>query len=68
MKEVRLRVAAEWEPSDLIATRSLIESGDISLADLITHRSSAADAPKAYTTAFDDPSCLKMILDWSACA
>ena len=22
------------------------------------------DAPRAYQTAFDDPTCLKMVLDW----
>ena len=64
MREIRLRVAAEWGPSDMDATRALIESGDLSLAGLITHRRPAADAPAAYETAFADPACLKMILDW----
>jgi bacteriochlorophyllide a dehydrogenase len=35
---------------------------------LITHRALAADAVVAYATAFTDPACLKMILDWSAAA
>ncbi len=64
MKEARLRVAAEWERNDLIATRALVESGALSLDGLITHRKPAADAPEAYATAFDDPACLKMILNW----
>ncbi len=68
MKEARLRIAAEWAPDDMIATRALIESGALSLAGLITHRCAAADAPAAYETAFTDPDCLKMILDWSAVA
>jgi bacteriochlorophyllide a dehydrogenase len=66
MREARLRVAAEWQPPDLVATRTLIESGRLSLDGLITHRHDAKAAPDAYRTAFDDPSCLKMILDWSS--
>ena len=65
MKEARIRIAAEWTPEDLIATRSLIESGALSLAGLITHTRPAAAAPEAYETAFTDANCLKMILDWS---
>ena len=65
MKEARLRIAAEWTPDDLIATRQLIEGGALSLSNLITHTRAAKDASEAYPTAFDDPACLKMILDWS---
>ncbi|MDP2084685.1 MAG: chlorophyll synthesis pathway protein BchC [Gemmobacter sp.] len=64
MKEARLRIAAEWTPDDLIATRSLIDAGALSLAGLITHQRRADQAPEAYDTAFSDPDCLKMILDW----
>ncbi|MFN3292441.1 MAG: chlorophyll synthesis pathway protein BchC [Gemmobacter sp.] len=66
MKEARLRIAAEWTPDDLIATRSLIDAGALSLAGLITHRRPADEAPEAYATAFADPDCLKMIVDWKA--
>jgi len=65
MKEARLRIAAEWTHDDLAATRALVESGALSLGGLITHTARASDAPAAYATAFDDPACLKMILDWS---
>ncbi len=68
MKEARLRIAAEWARDDLTATRALVESGALSLAGLITHERSASDAPDAYRTAFEDPACLKMILNWSASA
>jgi 3-hydroxyethyl bacteriochlorophyllide a dehydrogenase len=27
----------------------------------------AQEANRAYETAFTDPSCLKMVLDWSSC-
>ena len=65
MKEARFRIAAEWAPDDLIATRQLVESGALSLDGLVTHTRAAADAPAAYETAFTDPDCLKMILNWS---
>jgi 3-hydroxyethyl bacteriochlorophyllide a dehydrogenase len=64
LREARLRIAAEWQPADLIATRDAIESGRLSLAGLITHHASPRDAASAYATAFTDPDCLKMILDW----
>ncbi len=64
MKEARIRIAAEWAPEDLTATRALIESGALSLAGLITHTRPASDAKSAYETAFTDAGCLKMILDW----
>jgi len=64
IKEARLRVAAEWTHADLIATTALLESGALSLDGLITHRASATEAPSAYRQAFEDPECLKMILDW----
>ncbi len=64
MREVRLRVAAEWAPADLTAVAGEIESGALSLDGLVTHRAPAADAEAAYRTAFTDPSCLKLLLDW----
>jgi len=66
MKEARLRVAAEWTHDDLAATRGLVEAGSLKLGGLITHTARADEAPEAYATAFNDPACLKMILDWSA--
>ena len=64
MREARMRIAAEWTPQDMLATRALIDAGQLSLDGLITHRSVPADAASAYATAFDDADCLKMILDW----
>jgi 3-hydroxyethyl bacteriochlorophyllide a dehydrogenase len=68
MREARIRVAAEWKPEDLAATKALIESGRLSLDGLITHHHDATQASGAYRVAFEDPSCLKMVLDWRACA
>ena len=68
MREARLRVAAEWKQNDLLAVRNLIETGALSLDGLITHREPATAASNAYRTAFTDPDCLKMILDWRSCS
>ncbi len=64
MKEARIRVSAEWQKEDMIATRALIENSALSLGGLITHQMSASEASKAYPIAFDDPTCLKMMLNW----
>ncbi len=68
MREARIKIAAEWKEPDLAVVNRLIKSNDLSLDGLITHRHAAADADAAYRTAFEDPSCLKMILDWRNCA
>jgi 3-hydroxyethyl bacteriochlorophyllide a dehydrogenase len=68
MREARIRVAAEWRPADLDNVRALAESGALSLDGLITHCLAAENAPDAYRTAFTDPRCLKMILDWRNCS
>jgi bacteriochlorophyllide a dehydrogenase len=64
MREMRLRIAAEWQPGDLAAVLQLLDAGTLSLAGLISHCRPAADAASAYPVAFTDPSCTKMILDW----
>lgn len=66
--EARFRVSAEFTPADLAATRTLVESRACSLAGLVSHQRPAPEAASAYPEAFLDPQCLKMVLDWSACA
>ncbi len=63
--EARLRVAAEWQPEDLAATRKLIDDGALNLDGLVTHIRPAEEASSAYPAAFLEPDCLKMVLDWS---
>jgi 3-hydroxyethyl bacteriochlorophyllide a dehydrogenase len=67
MKEARLRVAAEWKPRDLDTVNALLAAGRLPLEGLITHRRAFDQAAEAYATAFTDPACLKMLLDWSSC-
>jgi bacteriochlorophyllide a dehydrogenase len=68
MREARLSIAAQWHASDLASVNYLVETGKLCLDGLITHRQPAAGAADAYRTAFDDPGCLKMILDWRSAA
>lgn len=64
MKEMRLRIAAEWQPVDLVVVSELASDGRLSLSELITHSVAAEEADQAYRLAFSDPACLKMILNW----
>jgi 3-hydroxyethyl bacteriochlorophyllide a dehydrogenase len=68
MREARIRIAAEFKDRDLHAAKFLAENGQLSLDGLITHRHDALEADAAYRTAFGDPACLKMILDWRTCS
>jgi 3-hydroxyethyl bacteriochlorophyllide a dehydrogenase len=65
LREVRIRVAAQWLPQDLEAVRGLVASGALSLAGIVNYRAPMHDASDAYRQAFEDPACLKMVLDWS---
>jgi 3-hydroxyethyl bacteriochlorophyllide a dehydrogenase len=68
MREAQIRAAAEWQRPDLLAVKELLDTGRLSLEGLITHHAAASDAARAYRTAFGDAHCLKMVLDWRACA
>ena len=65
VREAQIRISAEFHPGDMIASRELIDSGALSLDGLITHHEPASNANHAYSTAFNDPDCLKMVMDWS---
>jgi 3-hydroxyethyl bacteriochlorophyllide a dehydrogenase len=67
MREAQIRCAAEWKRPDLLAVKELAESGRLSLDGLITHHDAPMHADAAYRTAFGDPDCLKMVLDWRHC-
>jgi bacteriochlorophyllide a dehydrogenase len=64
MREARIRIAAQWQPPDLQAVTALVTGGALSLDGLITHTLPVARAQEAYETAFGDPRCLKMMIDW----
>ena len=66
MREARFRIAAEWKPADMAA---VLDASRRRATDARRpHHASRAAPPRADAacrTAFDDPDCLKMILDWS---
>lgn len=64
IRELELKVAAEWQPADLQRVSQLVSDGSLSLGGLISHHSDALQAEPAYHTAFNEPGCLKMVLDW----
>jgi 3-hydroxyethyl bacteriochlorophyllide a dehydrogenase len=63
-REMRMRVATEFQPQDLADVIAMVGSGRLSLGGLVTNRVAANDAATAYGEAFSDPSCLKMVFDW----
>ncbi len=68
MRQARFRIAAQWKESDLRTIAELANTGALALDGLITHREPVQRAANAYTTAFGDPHCVKMILDWRTAA
>ena len=64
MREIDVRISAEWEAEDMDTALDLVCKGDLSLNKIITHDHAFQQAEEAYKTAFSDPSCLKMVLDW----
>ncbi|MFK8082876.1 MAG: chlorophyll synthesis pathway protein BchC [Granulosicoccus sp.] len=66
MREATIGVAAEWARGDLSLVLALIHSGALSLDGLVSHQYSFDEAEAAYPQAFNDPACLKLILNWSA--
>ena len=65
MRETTIRIAAEFTRGDLSVVRDLVQAGTLDLSGLATHTLPFTEAANAYATAFGDPDCLKMILDWS---
>ena len=65
MREARIRVAAQWREGDLAEVVRARRSR-AALARRPHHPSppGGRGAPPAYPIAFDDPVCLKMVLDW----
>lgn len=64
MREARIRVAAEWKRPDMLAVNALLHAGRLSLDGLLTHSEPSGNAGAAYSQAFTDAGCLKMVLDW----
>lgn len=65
LREVSLHVAKEWTHADLLTARDMIADGRVAIADLAASAFPIADYEQAYRTAFDDPSTIKVILQWA---
>jgi 3-hydroxyethyl bacteriochlorophyllide a dehydrogenase len=63
-REMRMRIATEFQPQDLADTIEMVNAGRLSLDGLVTNHVPANDAATAYGEAFTNPSCLKMVFDW----
>ncbi len=64
MREAKLRISAEFTTEDVSVTKSLIETGALSLDNLISDTRPAEASTEAYKVAFEDSNCLKMVIDW----
>ena len=64
MKEARFRISAEFNTEDINITKSLLETGALSLEGLVSHEKNAKFSKSAYRQSFEDPECLKMVIDW----
>jgi 3-hydroxyethyl bacteriochlorophyllide a dehydrogenase len=67
MREAQILVAREWQfgpDGDLPRVRDLIASGELDVTGLLTHRVPLDRIQAAYRLAFEDPSCLKLVVEW----
>ena len=65
VKEATLLVSREWAFDDLIAARDMVAGGQVDLGALATHVIPIERFASAYDTAFNDPSILKVVLQWA---
>ena len=65
VKEATLLVSREWAFDDLLAARDAVASGAVSLGELAGHVGPIERYASAYQTAFNDPSILKVVLQWA---
>jgi len=67
MREAQILIAREWKfgpDGDLPRARDLIASGELDVRGLLTHRVPLERIQAAYRLAFEDPSCLKLVVEW----
>lgn len=65
VKEATLLVSREWAPPDLPAARDAVASGAVDLGPLAGYVVPIERYQHAYETAFNDPSILKVVLQWA---
>jgi 3-hydroxyethyl bacteriochlorophyllide a dehydrogenase len=65
VKEATLLVSREWAFDDLLAARDAVAAGTVALGALASHVIPIERYEAAYDTAFNDPSILKVVLQWA---
>ncbi len=65
VKEATLLVSREWAFDDLLAARDAVAGGAVKLGALASHVIPIERYKSAYETAFNDPSILKVVLQWA---
>ncbi|MGJ3239665.1 MAG: zinc-dependent alcohol dehydrogenase [Anaerolineae bacterium] len=65
LKEAQLRTAKEWSAGDLVRSRDMIADGTLEVASLLTHDMPIESVTAGYDVAMNDPTCLKLVLNWS---
>jgi 3-hydroxyethyl bacteriochlorophyllide a dehydrogenase len=65
VKEATMLVSREWAFDDLLAARDMVASGAVPLGALASHVVPIERYAAAYDTAFNDPSILKVVLQWA---
>jgi bacteriochlorophyllide a dehydrogenase len=64
-KELSFIAAKQWAKGDLLRVKELIRQGCLHADRIFTHTHPVDDnLEEAYQQAFNDPDCMKMILDW----
>lgn len=64
MKELTFLAAKQWALGDLERVRALMASKAIDFKKIFTHYCSLDEAVDAYYTAFSNPDCVKMVVNW----
>lgn len=67
MREAQLLIAREWQfgaDGDLPRARDMLASGELDVRGLLTHRVPLDRIQAAYRLAFEDPACLKVVVEW----
>lgn len=67
MREAQILIAREWKfgpDGDLPRVRDMLSSGELNVDGLLTHRVPLDRIQAAYRMALEDPSCLKLVVEW----
>lgn len=68
MREAQILIAREWvfgRHGDLPHTRDLLARGDLNIDGLLTHRVPIERIQAAYRLALEEPTCLKVVVEWT---